>query len=232
MRMILFLYCIFLTAIVSPLHAQEAFTLAFHPFFQGEPLANDRFYVTEKGDSIKPETFKIYLSGFEVKGENPGFYYKETESYHLLDLENPASFQFPLRGIPEGLQSGVLHFQLGIDSLTNVSGAMGGALDPSKGMYWTWQSGYINLKLEGISPSNKTRNHEFQFHLGGYLSPFNAVQSVDLPFSGQKTLDVGIDLSVFFRNIELKTQKSIMSPCKDAVYLSGEAAKMFYILNP
>jgi hypothetical protein len=41
--------------------------------------------------------------------------------------------------LPTYLKYDQIQFQLGIDSLTNVSGAMGGDLDPTKGMYWTWQ---------------------------------------------------------------------------------------------
>ena len=65
--------------------------------------------------------------------------------------------------IPSNIPFSKLKFQLGIDSLTNVSGAMGGDLDPTKGMYWTWQSGYINMKIEGKSNSCKTRKNQFQF---------------------------------------------------------------------
>ena len=73
-----------------------------------------------------------------------------------------------------------IKFNLGIDSLTNVSGVMGGDLDPTKGMYWTWQSGYINFKMEGSSAVCPTRNHEFQFHIGGYQDPFYAMQTLEL----------------------------------------------------
>jgi len=48
-----------------------------------------------------------------------------------------------------------------VDSLANVSGAMSNDLDATKGMYWSWQSGFINLKIEGKSASCKTRKINF-----------------------------------------------------------------------
>ena len=59
-----------------------------------------------------------------------------------------------------------IYFQIGIDSLTNVSGDLDGDLDPALGMYWAWNSGYINMKLEGKSSSCKSVKKEFQFHIG------------------------------------------------------------------
>ena len=75
--------------------------------------------------------------------------------------------------IPEDTEFDAIQFNLGIDSLTNVSGALGGDLDPTKGMYWTWQNGYVNFKLQGTSDLCNNPKNEFEFHLGGYLKPFN-----------------------------------------------------------
>ncbi len=232
MRTLFFVLSFVFLIIKKDLPAQNECMLIFHPLFNGEALSKDRFYVTGNGDTVKIVTFKMYLTGFEITGQNPDFHYKEMESYHLLDWGDSTSLTFALRNIPEGWRSGLLHFNAGTDSLTNVSGAMGGALDPTKGMYWAWQSGYINMKLEGNSSSCKTRNHEFQFHLGGYLSPYSTMRHINLNISEKKTIHIGLELSDFFRTIDLKKQNHIMSPCKEAVFLSEEEAKMFYLLNP
>jgi len=59
---------------------------------------------------------------------------------------------------------------IGTDSITNVSGALDGDLDPIKGMYWAWNSGCINFKLEGtrVISGKKT---PFEYHIGGYNGP-------------------------------------------------------------
>ena len=109
---------------------------------------------------------------------------------------------------------------MGIDSTTNVSGAMGGDLDPTKGMYWTWLSGYINFKLEGTSNICKTRHNEFQFHLGGYQHPFNSLQTVFIEISSKSTIEINIDLLKIFQQINLAQQHHIMSPEQDAMDFS------------
>ena len=57
---------------------------------------------------------------------------------------------------------------------------MGGDLDPTKGMYWAWQSGYINFKMEGSCSQCLATKNNFEFHLGGYQQPFYAMQTIEL----------------------------------------------------
>jgi hypothetical protein len=87
-------------------------------------------------------------------------------------------------------------------------------------MYWTWQSGYINLKLEGTSNVCKTRHNEFQFHLGGYQSPFNNLQTVFVGAISKPTIEISIDVQKIMNQITLAQQHHIMSPGKDAMDFS------------
>jgi hypothetical protein len=66
----------------------------------------------------------------------------------LIDFDENDSNALCLE-IPDDIEFDAIQFNLGLDSLTNVSGALGGDLDPTKGMYWTWQNGYVNFKLQG-----------------------------------------------------------------------------------
>jgi hypothetical protein len=109
---------------------------------------------------------------------------------------------------------------------------MGGDLDPTKGMYWTWQSGYINFKLEGKSTICPTRNNAFEFHLGGYQPPFNCLKTALLKSTNQKNIVVVFDLNQFLSSIDLSKQNQIMSPNNQAVLLSEQAIKSFKIINP
>jgi hypothetical protein len=135
--------------------------------------------------------------------------------------------------------------RLGVDSLTNTLGALDGDLDPMHGMYWAWQSGYINFKLEGTSTRCTARHRKFQFHLGGYLSPFESSQilRLELPkFSehnfahqqqrGQRELVLSVDIKKFLEVIDLATLHSIMSPSYKAVKLSRQAARAFTLQAP
>ena len=127
--------------------AQQTIALNFNPQFQHATLALDSNYMLEDHSTIQIETFKFYISSitFYKKGLLVD---QEKNSYHLLDCENPQSLNLKIQKNKTN-EFDQLQFQVGIDSATNSAGALGGDLDPTKGMYWTWQNGYINFKLEG-----------------------------------------------------------------------------------
>jgi hypothetical protein len=170
---------------------------------------------------------RFYISAIELY-EADKLQWKETNSYHILDAAADASLQL-LVNIPEQLHYNGIKFRLGVDSTTNVSGAMGGDLDPSKGMYWSWQSGYINFKLEGRNTKCPGRNNEFHFHLGGYASSFASIQTVTLTTENTNSIAIQFDVQQFLSGIDLTTQNNIMIPGNDAVILSRKAASIFTI---
>jgi hypothetical protein len=97
-------------------------------------------------------------------------------------------------------------------------------------MYWAWQSGYINMKIEGKSSSCKTRKNEFQFHIGGYLSPYYAMRKVALTYDKKGTqINIGIDLYIFFANLNLAKTNSVMIPGTLAMELADYSKSLFYI---
>ncbi len=204
--------------------------MKFTPSFAGKAIEPDGpYYPLPGGDSVQLETFKCYISGI-------GFYsggkavYTEPNSFHLLDAADTGSLGFTLQ-VPGRLVYDEIRFSLGIDSVTNVSGALGGALDPTKGMYWSWQSGYINLKLEGKSNLCPTRKNEFQFHLGGYANETKAVAGIALKVPNSGTIAINIPVDKFLAGINLATQNSIIIPCKEAVGLSHKMAQIFEVVQ-
>jgi len=194
-------------------------THALHP--------DDDGVLLHEGDSLSIETFRFYISAIELYSGNE-LQWKEPASYHLVDASVPSSQKMSL-SIPSKIVFNSIRFRLGIDSATNVSGVMGGDLDPSKGMYWTWQSGYINFKLEGKNKRCATRHNEFQFHLGGYMSPHASSQEVTLSTGATSSLNIVADIAQFLSGIDIARQNSIMIPGADAVTLSRRAASMFSI---
>ena len=178
-------------------------------------------------DSTLIQACRFYISAIELY-EADKLQWKETNSHHLVDAAAAASLQL-LLDVPKQLQYTSIKFRLGIDSTTNVSGAMGGDLDPSKGMYWSWQSGYINFKLEGRNSKCPGRNNEFHFHLGGYASSFASMQTVALTTENTKSIAIHFDVQKFLSGIDLTTQNNIMIPGNDAVILSKKAASIFTI---
>lgn len=196
------------------------------------------YYIDTKRDSFQIETLKFYISGIELwqdtivgTGHDLSLRWNEKNSYHLIDVSSPRTCSFFLT-LPSKLSFNHIKFNLGIDSLTNVSGVLGGDLDPTKGMYWTWQSGYINFKLEGKSNLCPSRNHEFEFHLGGYQAPFYALQKVMLPLSVKpsNSIDIKLDIEKIIQTIDLSQQNHIMSPSKEAVQMANKVANAFSVL--
>jgi hypothetical protein len=195
--------------------------------FDRFPLEPNKQYITSNKDSVSVSTFKCYISNIEIQYADQTVF-KVKNSYHLLDLENPNSLQIPITKANDKVISKVI-FNIGIDSTTNTSGALAGDLDPTKGMYWAWQSGYINMKIEGSSPTCKTRNNQFQFHLGGYLQPYNAMRRKVINVNDNGNVNIAIDVAVFLAEIHLAQTNSIMIPGKTAMDLADISAKMFYL---
>lgn len=209
-----------------PLMAQtkQKHNLTFYPVFGNSPLrSNESFYKLSNGDSLQIETLKFYISEIELfhKGK---MVWKEKNSFHLIDAYSNESMHLSFQ-TTSPLQYDQVKFNLGIDSITNTSGAMGGDLDPTRGMYWTWQNGYINFKLEGRNNKCKTKNNEFQFHLGGYQHPFNTLQTLMIEAKeGDKII---FDIKKLISLIEFEKQNHIMSPSKEAVLLSEKITQIF-----
>ena len=201
-------------------------TLNFIPKFEASNfILNDSTYFIKNGDSIQLKSLKFYISNIElVNGDK--VVWQQKNSFHLIDASKNESLQIPLKH-QSNLNFTKIKFNLGIDSVVNVSGALGGDLDPTKGMYWTWQSGYINFKLEGKSKKCKTRNNEFHFHLGGYQTPYSALQSISGIVVNKEKIDFVFDLEKFIDEINLSTQNKIMSPSAEAVLLSKKLVGFF-----
>lgn len=185
----------------------------------------DTTFELKKSSDFKIDALRFYISNIRFYKKD-SLVYQEKNSVHLFDAANLSSNHF-MMDKSESVAYDKVKFDLGIDSITNVSGAMGGALDPTNGMYWAWQSGYINFKLEGRSPICETRNHEFQYHLGGYMSPYNALQTVTFDLMNIRDIVLVIDIDHILNNVNLSKQNHIMSPSIDAVKLSKIVAESF-----
>lgn len=195
----------------------------FVPTFAAEELELEKQYVTSTGDTVSVDNFRFYVSNFsQYDGEK--LVSSSTVSPRLVDLNNPSSLTVEM---VTPFNYNRIKFNLGIDSLTSVSGAMGGDLDATRGMYWAWQSGYINLKLEGKCNVCPTRNNVFEFHLGGYNGKQNALQTISLNTTNTAEITVEIPIDQFLSHIDLAKQNQVMVPGAEAVSLSRTFAQIF-----
>jgi len=136
--------------------------------------------------------------------------------FHLMDINGNLKFNVST----SIYDIDAIRFNIGIDSSTNSGGVKGGDLDPAKNMYWAWQSGYINFKLEGKSKICKTRNNVFQYHIGGYSFPNNSLQTITISLKDNTPLCIGFDLEKFLSGVGLQTTNEIMSPSAKAMQVA------------
>lgn len=207
------------------LFSQSTSHITFNTSFGSTKLSIDSTYHLNAKDSISITALRFYISNIELINKSTSVW-KDSSLFHLMDAFNPSTLSLK---IPSNVTFTKIKFNIGIDSTTNVSGAMGGDLDPTKGMYWTWQSGYINFKLEGTSNLCKTRHNEFQFHLGGYQNPFNSLQTVFIETNSKATIDINLDVQKIFQQIDMTQQHHIMSPGQEAMDFSEKVVNSLSI---
>lgn len=207
---------------------KDSLVLRLNLKFKDETLVQNKKYISESKDTLEIDVLRFYISNIKLQYSDATTF-SEPNSYHLIDIENPNSFRIPIaKNSGEAISK--VSFSIGIDSLASVSGAMSGDLDPTKGMYWAWQSGFINMKIEGKSSSCKTRKNAFQFHIGGYMKPNYAIRTIELkPINSN--LEINVDFAELFKYIKLSENNSIMIPGKKAMELADKAIEMFSVNN-
>lgn len=163
--------------------------LQFKHLLNGHLLQFDTVnYQNHLGQTFSVSKFKYYVGKICLKSANGKDY--TSDEYFLIDEEDDLSKAIELRNVPPG-EYNEISFTLGIDSVYNCSGAQSGALDPLNGMFWSWNTGYIFLKLEGYSKQCNTPSNIFEYHIGGYKGENNCIRKIKLPL--EKSLVVSVD---------------------------------------
>ena len=197
---------------------------AMHLNAQGDSIVLKFQASSLSNDSISITTFKAYITEIALKFDD-GTTYSEPESYHLIDFTDEKSGIIVLP-VPQEKSLAELSYSLGTDSLTNVSGVYDGDLDPIHGMYWAWNSGYINIKIEGTKNGN-----DFAYHIGGYAAPYATLVPITHGFNNWPTeeLIIEFDLMKFVNAPETTLIQKVMSPGEKARKLSEIAGTIIAI---
>ncbi len=158
-----------------------------------QPLAIGDSIRTAAGEDFTVRRWQFYLSRPRLLRADGSWVELPDDAqsdagYYLFDLAKPDSGRFHLPPVPAGDYAGI-EFTIGVDAARNAGGAQTGVLDPARGLFWTWATGYIHFKLEGVSQASTAPDHAVSLHLGG-----DGVQrSLFLPFAA-KPLRVSADL--------------------------------------
>lgn len=195
-------------------------------------------YKNELNQDFTISKFKFYIS--IVRFENTIGTQTAPSTSFLIDQEDSLSLSTNSISIPSGIYSSI-EFILGVDSLHNVSGAQNGALDVVNTMFWTWNSGYIFMKLEGNSSFSNSPGHFFEYHIGGFKEPYNAIRKIKLTFdqpveiSKHKLTDILINVNVLEilqhpNSIDFSKNSSIVEPFQSKI-VSDNYEDIFSIIN-
>lgn len=211
--------------------------LRFRPVAEGLPMHYGDTCYNPQGEAYRPTLFRIYLGNF-LLADQTGTLTSFPDSYHLLDAGDSASLTIRLRADARPFRR--ISFQAGVDSIRNISGAQTGALDPLNGMFWTWNTGYINVRLEGQSPNANTPDGRFEYHIGGFRTGESTrrVVSLDIPGGQALTLDpavvtearIDIEMDMWFQSdheLPISGGARVTAPGPEAVRHADNCARMF-----
>lgn len=180
-------------------------TLMFNPTFGAQAFElSPKSYVTAASDTIRITQLTYYVSNVTLTTSagnkiNLG-------NYELISHIPGQQAMVLLDSIPAGRYTSV-SYMIGVDSLANSTGVHTGALDPSNGLYWTWSTGYVFLRLKGRFTSQNTA---YSFDIGGDGNLMNVNHDLSAYKTGGTALtaNINVDVAKFFNTpnkYDLKT---------------------------
>lgn len=204
------------------------------------PLLAGNTYTTSNADTFSVDKLLYYISNIQLHTSN-GFTYTEPESYYLVDFTKPNSLHLMVKGVPRANYTSI-SFLIGVDHQRSVSGAQTGALDPANNMFWDWNTGYINVKLEGYSPQSTAFLNKIVYHIGGHIGKFNGLRSVDFPFndtafvntSHTPVLNLKADIGKWFSGVNIlpiANYNTVTSLTQENEDIANNIATMFSVTS-
>lgn len=185
--------------------------LIFDAQMNGAPVEGYTIFENVNGQRATIESFKFYLGEFSLKNEkNEDVKLKDIAFFDLLNGKNTLRIKLPkgnyrhlkfYAGVPDELNG---------TNNPNFSASIYGHDHPLSifnGMYWTWATGYIFLKIEGkidtSAAQNQTPLSNYFYHIGLQefytLKEFPAATFEIKPGMTTK-VHISMEYNDFFRN--------------------------------
>ncbi|HEX5024604.1 MAG TPA: MbnP family protein [Agriterribacter sp.] len=211
-------------------HATYPLHIIFRPVIKDQPLVPGQNHTNAFGEDYNISAFRFYVSKLGLKSNSATVPLPTETKYRLADAGLTNTLSFSLSTDQNTFSS--LSFQLGVDSIDNVSGAQSGDLDPAKGMFWTWNSGYIMAKLEGASSYSSVPDGNFTYHIGGFSGATNAIRSISMQTPGGAPVTLNENKATTILIIaDIDKWFNAVHPLKIAdhafVHSPGELAKLY-----
>lgn len=168
--------------------------------------------------------FKFYVGGVSVSHAKNAKYIK-VSAVQLIDLSKSNSLEIPLQ-LRSHIKVDSFVMMIGIDSITHRT-AYSNDLDPVNSMYWAWQSGFIQLKIEGQWILNNNLINAVEWHLGGYRWPNSTARRVLFSMHNHSLSEgrILVDIQPLLNQGLNKYPFKIMSPGESASQLMDIFAK-------
>ena len=198
-------------------------------------LELDQSYTNLFGEIFTITKLKYYISGIRLNGNKESKFQEYMDDYFLVNEEDADSKYISLISYLDTITS--IHFRIGIDSLRNTTGVQTGALDPAKGMFWVWNTGYIMAKLEGLSPAANTPGKSFSYDVGGYKTNENTARDITLSlepsvYKNPDTIQINADIAKWFYGshpIKISSIPFCHAPGNLAMQIADNYSTMFTI---
>ncbi len=229
---------LFAAMVVKAQHSIE-----FIPMYGSTKWHPDSSYTNFTGESLQINKCLFYTTGWKAiminqnKNGQPDTLLLSSAHY-LMDLSDPNSLKLPFT-IPANAAQ--LIFTLGVDSIKNTTGIQTGVLDPARGMFWTWRTGYIMVRMQGTSPAANTAGKRFSYDVGGFESPYNTVRTITLNLAeavdsgnhSKGSLFIQTDLSMWFKGkhiISIAQTPNCHNAGKLAMQLADNYQQLFQLI--
>lgn len=124
-------------------------------------------YVTMANDTIRISQLSYYISNIVLTTVNGTKV--PMGGYFLQSVLPGTPNTITVQNIPVGTYKSISYL-IGVDSAANSTHAHTGALDPNYGMYWTWETGYVFVRLKG---RYSEANIAYNFDIGGTQNGIN-----------------------------------------------------------
>lgn len=147
--------------------------LDFDPKFGDQAFDFDVDFTLNNGENIRFSEFKYFISNIEfVKDDVVTYRVPTDETYFLINNKKVDSRKLLLSDIPVDEYTEI-RFIVGVDSLMNTKDISDrpSALDvagTAEGMYWSWNSGYIFMIVEGSHQLADSSTQALKYHVGGF----------------------------------------------------------------
>lgn len=129
----------------------STFTLAVNPVIGNEYLQLNQEYLDQDDYRIKPSTLRFYASHITLTSASGDVEIGDIAFFDMEDVEAGKPMTFSVEA-PAGDYTGI-SFWVGLDSMQNASDPAdfenGNPLSLSVGTFWTWNTGYRFVMLEG-----------------------------------------------------------------------------------